>query len=116
MRFSAALLSIFVALAAARGHKECACHSYTDAQGWHYDWELTKWTCLHDFQGRATYDHGSGRCIAHPRAQIDGDRFETDCIQNGVKDGYRRYNHDGSVNSYGPPILVGGAYSMCQRP
>ncbi|KAG6032238.1 hypothetical protein E4U41_007278 [Claviceps citrina] len=91
----------------------CACHSYTDAEGWHYDWELTKWTCLHDLKDTANYDSGSGRCIANPHARIDGQRFQDDCIQRGVKDGYRRYNDDGTVDYRGYPLKVGGAYSIC---
>ncbi|KAG5935471.1 hypothetical protein E4U53_000422 [Claviceps sorghi] len=113
MRPSAALLPVFLGLAAATGHKACACHSYDAHKGWHYDWELTKWTCYHDFSGMATYDHGSGRCVAHTRMWIGGDRFEQDCIQNGVHDGYRRFNPDGTVDPYDPPIKVGGAYSRC---
>ncbi|KAG5930137.1 hypothetical protein E4U42_002873 [Claviceps africana] len=107
MRPSAAVLPIFLALATAKGHKECACHSYNEKQGWHYDWELTKWTCYHDFMGV---------CIARRRNWIGGDRFEQDCIQNGVRDGYRRFNPDGTVDLHDAPIKVGGAHSQCQHP
>ncbi|KAG5980658.1 hypothetical protein E4U55_003801 [Claviceps digitariae] len=116
MRFSAALPAIFVALAAGDAHKRCECYSYTDRQGWHYDWQLTQWTCWHDFPKSASYDHGLGACIGAPRAWIDGARFETDCIQNGVKDGFWLFNPDGTPNTTGPAIKVGGAYSKCQYP
>ncbi|KAG5969698.1 hypothetical protein E4U58_001168 [Claviceps cyperi] len=114
MRFITALYPIFLTLAAARDHKSCYCLSFSPGDTeFHYNMDLTKWTCLNDFAGKANFDSGSGQCITHSHQRIDGDRFERDCIQRGVVEGYYRYNLDGSVDKKSGPIRVGGAFSFC---
>ncbi|KAG6027026.1 hypothetical protein E4U19_000495 [Claviceps sp. Clav32 group G5] len=114
MRFITALFPIFLTLAAARDHKSCYCLSHSKGDnGYHYNRDLTKWTCLNDFGGKANFDSGTGQCITHSHQRFDGDRFERDCIQRGVVEGYYLYKPNGSVDKKRGPIRVGGAYSKC---
>ncbi|KAG6259952.1 hypothetical protein E4U49_005439 [Claviceps purpurea] len=94
MRFFTAVSPILLTLAAADGHYSCACNSITPGPGtyWAYNWELTKYACKHNYAGQATYDSGTGRCVAIGVAQIDGDQWLKDCRRAGTIDGYYRYN------------------------
>ncbi|KAG5932835.1 hypothetical protein E4U60_004941 [Claviceps pazoutovae] len=114
MRLITALLPIFPTLVVANDHKSCACQSHKPgANNNVYDRDLTKWTCLNDFAGKADFDSGSGRCIAFNRQWLDGDRFENDCIWRGVVEGFYRYNPDGSVDKKSGLFFVSGASSKC---
>ncbi|KAG6095894.1 hypothetical protein E4U30_001970 [Claviceps sp. LM220 group G6] len=115
MRFIPALLPIFLALVAAFDQDTCACLSHKPgADHDEYDRDLTKWTCLHDYAGKADFDSASGECIAFDHQQLGGDRFQNDCIWRGVAEGFYRYNDDGSVDKNSGLFFVSGASSKCE--
>ncbi|KAG5961706.1 hypothetical protein E4U57_006043 [Claviceps arundinis] len=98
MRFVTAVFSILLNLAAATFHFSCVCNSITPGTDWVYNWELTKYACLHNYAGGADYDSGSGRCIPNGDNTLDGDQWLADCRRDGTVDGYYRYKKDDTLD------------------
>ncbi|KAG6117020.1 hypothetical protein E4U13_001424 [Claviceps humidiphila] len=97
MWFITAIFPIFLTSTAALD-RSCACNSLTPGSPWTYNWELTKYTCKHNYAAGANYDSGSGRCVP-TRDYMDFDQFQNNCIQAGTKDGFYRYNADETVDT-----------------
>ncbi|KAG6142470.1 hypothetical protein E4U38_005380 [Claviceps purpurea] len=112
MRLIAAIFPIFRTCAAVLG--TCTCNSLTPGTPWAYNWELTKYTCKHNFQGIANYDSGSGLCMPI-RYGLDFDRFQKDCLQAGTVDGYFRYKDDDTVDT-SVKLFVHYASASCDEP
>ncbi|KAG6230282.1 hypothetical protein E4U26_008053 [Claviceps purpurea] len=112
MRLITAIFPIFLTSAAAYG--SCVCNSLTPGTPWRYDWELTKYTCKHNFQGYANYDSGSGKCVPN-RYALDSDQFQKDCLQAGTVDGYFRYKDDDTVDT-SVKLFVHYASASCDEP
>ncbi|KAG5935014.1 hypothetical protein E4U59_005865 [Claviceps monticola] len=98
MRSVTAVFPVLLTLAAADGHKSCACNSQNPGTDWMYNWELTKYACKQNFAGAANYDSGTGRCIPIGVGEIDGYQWLADCVQAGTVDGYYRYKQDDSLD------------------
>ncbi|KAG6210356.1 hypothetical protein E4U50_002688 [Claviceps purpurea] len=92
MRFFTAVFPILLTLAAAGGHYSCACNSITPGPGGRN--VLGVQLGAH----KATYDSGTGRCVAIGVAQIDGDQWLKNCRRAGTIDGYYRYNKDDTLD------------------
>ncbi|KAG6128111.1 hypothetical protein E4U12_004079 [Claviceps purpurea] len=112
MRSVTAVFPILLTLAAASGHRSCACNSQNPGTDMEYNWELTKYACKHNFAGAADYDDGSGRCVPIGVNQIDGHRWLTDCVQDGTVNGYYRYKKDGTLD-LSETLWVWQASSTC---
>ncbi|KAG6041435.1 hypothetical protein E4U41_004285 [Claviceps citrina] len=113
MRVLLALLPL-LALGSARRHRQCSCYVYDpNTRAMEYHWELTAYNCKLNFGASATYDHGSGHCIAKPKQRIDGDRWEADCKQTGEIDGYMKLEPDDTFNYGAGVIKIGEAKGHC---
>lgn len=70
---------------------------------------------MENFAGAAPYDHGLGNCVALPNFSIEGERFETDCYQLGVKDGFHPVDPKTGYMMGDKIIKVHWAEAKCHR-